>query len=103
MYPGCSRRCVCENDQITCEDLECNKNATCREIDGSYQCQCNTGFIGDGLNCTVSAKDCLELFNSGVTTNGVYTINPTGWEQSAFEVYCDMESNGGGWTVSAGP
>uniref|UniRef100_A0A1X7T309 Fibrinogen C-terminal domain-containing protein n=1 Tax=Amphimedon queenslandica TaxID=400682 RepID=A0A1X7T309_AMPQE len=42
-------------------------------------------------------RDCKSLFEDGNTTSGVYTVNPDGGTR--FEVYCDMETDGGGWTV----
>ena len=27
-------------------------NATCENSDGSFFCQCNNGFTGNGTNCT---------------------------------------------------
>ena len=50
--------------------------------------------------CFVSAKrpsDCGEL-DKATCKSGVYKIFPK--NTSGFEVYCEMEKNGGGWTVS---
>ena len=30
----------------------CDPNATCTNTFGSYECFCNTGFMGDGFTCT---------------------------------------------------
>ena len=43
-------------------------------------------------------KDCSEIRASVVSTSGVYTVQPLGYGE-AFRVYCDMETDGGGWTV----
>ena len=43
------------------------------------------------------ARDCQELFSAGFKKSGVYTVNPT--NKASFEVFCDMKTDGGGWTV----
>ncbi|ELU06225.1 hypothetical protein CAPTEDRAFT_109649, partial [Capitella teleta] len=41
--------------------------------------------------------DCKDLLNKGLSRNGVYNItSPAG---GAMQVYCDMETDGGGWVV----
>ena len=42
-------------------------------------------------------KNCAELYKSGQTISGVYTIDPDG--SGAFDVFCDQTTAGGGWTV----
>lgn len=45
-----------------------------------------------------SAEDCLALYQAGHTCSGVYTLHPAGGANT--DVVCDMETMGGGWTVS---
>ena len=42
-------------------------------------------------------SDCRDALTQGQTTSGVYTIQPD--SQPAFQADCDMDTDGGGWTV----
>ena len=43
------------------------------------------------------SKICSDLLKSGFTRNEVYSVNPDG--RGSFNVFCDMPTDGGGWTV----
>uniref|UniRef100_A0AC35EZ82 Uncharacterized protein n=1 Tax=Panagrolaimus sp. PS1159 TaxID=55785 RepID=A0AC35EZ82_9BILA len=150
---NCTLATTCINGSLTSEPHACSINGQCAIINGSPTCQCRSGYIGDGYNCTdineclnpnmcganlgqgictdlPGAYECtcyspysglqcenytpsrhcadLQLFH-GVTENGTYSIsidanynsNMTDEDLTWIEVFCDMESNGGGWTLMA--
>jgi hypothetical protein len=49
------------------------------------------------LSFVAVSKSCASLYKAGFRYDGVYTINPDNSE--SFQVMCDMQTNGGGWTV----
>lgn len=43
-------------------------------------------------------RDCADAYKAGYSVSGLYHIY-IGNRSEAVQVYCDMETGGGGWTV----
>lgn len=54
-----------------------------------------TGFLSKHL--VAKCKSCLDHKKSGASISGKYIIYPKG--NTPVETHCDMETNGGGWTL----
>ncbi|XP_065051441.1 fibrinogen C domain-containing protein 1-B-like [Rhopilema esculentum] len=66
---------------------------------GYYICDAKNkvGVASDSTVLEIQKRDCSSWRKSGQSKNGLYIINPD--NGIAFSVYCDMENDGGGWTV----
>ena len=51
----------------------------------------------DNNDIFADPKSCYRWLEEGFTSSGVYTINPDGGKP--IQVLCDMNTDGGGWTV----
>lgn len=42
------------------DDIICSQYATCKDINGSYMCECVSGFEGNGVECTRTATSSMS-------------------------------------------
>ena len=104
--PDCANSPDCEVDPTNFEGDEpgeCSDGVD-NDQDGEYDCNdqdcegspdCDTqSVIGTENNAGLSCKEILD--NGGSNGDGIYWIDPEA--TGAFEVYCDMTTDNGGWT-----
>lgn len=88
LYRGLQSDCETENSS-------CGDKGICIPSYGgeNWKCKCSPGYTG--IPC--EPKSCFHLLQSGINSSGMYNINPDGIKPMT--VWCDMTTDGGGWTV----
>lgn len=54
-----------DTDECSLETTPCDKNADCRNTNGSYSYRCQLGFTGNGISCQgihQAARACIQSF-----------------------------------------
>ncbi|XP_053374165.1 neurogenic locus notch homolog protein 3-like [Mercenaria mercenaria] len=80
-----------------CDAQPC-EHGTCFNQNNGYVCVCDSGY--EGKNCNMFfPTDCYDILNMNLgNTSGVYGIHL--WRTHQYlEVFCEMDIDGGGWTV----
>ena len=66
--PFCPLPSHLDIDECSGDKNNCDLDAVCTNIEGSYNCTCKEGFVGDGKSCT---RKFLKL---RFTINGWYSL-----------------------------
>ena len=71
--------------------------ALCSFLQSSDFCFALLCFVSDIFMQSIIAIDCAAVYKAGERQSSVYTVDPDG--KGTMNVYCDMVTDGGGWTV----
>ncbi|CAB4014358.1 microneme [Paramuricea clavata] len=89
---------TCDATEGSCEEIgecsNCDENAGCIYNKGSFKCQCNAGYVGDGKTCT-DINECSHQLCNGkcINTDGSYECQcNTGYILAADRHSCIIDS-----------
>ena len=96
---------LCEGCDATCDAVLPLTGEFCGDGALSVLEECDDGNVDDGDGCDSECTfepmvDCRAILEAGFSTgDGTYWVDPDG--EGAFEVFCDMTTDGGGWMLVA--
>ncbi|MCB9743673.1 MAG: hypothetical protein H6740_13820 [Alphaproteobacteria bacterium] len=102
-----ARTCLADSGYVSnaldCDDGAASVNTSASEVCDGVDNDCNGSTDDDdqliGLDAACPAFSCLDIINtlSSAPSDGLYYIDPNA-DGAATEVYCDMSTDGGGYT-----
>ena len=91
---------TCAASVDDCAVNPCQHGGTCTDAHLGFTCACPSGWSGPTCETATTGTTCLALRQAGVTTSGLYTLDPdAGGPLAPFTAYCDMVTDGGGFTM----
>ncbi len=79
----------------------CGASGDCTGASAGEACAPGEVCAGGTCGAPTTPASCREAREAGLSVDGVYTIDPDGAGAGApFDVYCDMNTDGGGWTLT---
>jgi len=98
---ACSAPLGFVSDATDCDDTSAAVNTgaseVCDGLDNDCDGSIDDGQVGTGASCSVASCQALQTADP-TATDGNFWIDPDG--SGAFETYCDLTTDGGGWTLA---
>jgi hypothetical protein len=90
----------CQTNDDDCTPNPCQNGGTCTDGVNGYSCECPPGLEGDACSGMLALSCAALLEAEPASPSGVYVVDPDGMNQGAapISVYCDMTTDGGGYT-----
>ena len=83
------RKSLPDIDECSLKTHNCHPAANCRNSWGSYECECKTGYKGDGYSCGGKSNYIIKLGENGETHGSIRGSDKTFREPKEKEIFLD--------------